>query len=45
MLGRETGGGGASFGGMLDVDSAVDTVYSPFEVACLDLQGHEAGDR
>ena len=32
-----------SFGGMLDVDSAVDTVYSPFEVACLDLQGHEAG--
>ena len=31
------------FGGMLDVDSAVDTVYSPFEVACLDLQGHEAG--
>jgi len=43
VLGRETGGGGASFGGMLDVDSAVDTVYSPFEVACLDLQGHEAG--
>ena len=43
VLGRETGGGGASFGGMLDVDSAVDTVYSPFEVACLDLQGREAG--
>lgn len=43
VLGRETGGGGASFGGMLDVDSAVDTVHSPFEVACLDLQGHEAG--
>jgi glucarate dehydratase len=43
VLGRETGGGGASFGGMLDVDSAVDTVYSPFEVACLDLQGHAAG--
>jgi glucarate dehydratase len=42
VLGRETGGGGASFGGMLDVDSAVDTVYSPFEVACLDLQGREA---
>lgn len=41
-LGSETGGG-ASFGGMLDVDSAVDTVFSPFEVACLDLQGHEAG--
>lgn len=43
VLGRETGGGGASFGGMLDVDSAVDTVYSPFEVACLDVQGREAG--
>jgi glucarate dehydratase len=43
VLGRETGGGGASFGGMLHVDSAVDTVYSPFEVACLDLQGHAAG--
>lgn len=40
-------GGGSrpdlSFGGMLDVDSALDTVYSPFEVACLDIQGHEAG--
>ena len=43
VLGRETGGAGASFGGMLDVDSAVDTVYSPFEVACIDLQGHETG--
>jgi glucarate dehydratase len=43
VLGRETGGGGASFGGMLDVSSAVATVYSPFEVACLDVQGHEAG--
>ena len=42
-LGRETGGAGASFGGMLDVSSAVDTVYSPFEVACLDLAGREAG--
>jgi glucarate dehydratase len=40
VLGRETGGAGASFGGMLDVKSAVDTVYSPFEVAFLDLQGH-----
>lgn len=43
VLGRETGGAGASFGGMLDVSSAVDTVHSPFEVACLDLQGREAG--
>jgi glucarate dehydratase len=43
VLGRETGGAGASFGGMLDVSSAVDTVYSPFEVACLDLVGREVG--
>jgi glucarate dehydratase len=43
VLGREVAGAGASFGGMLDVRSAVDTVFSPFEVACLDLQGHEAG--
>ncbi|MFC5730627.1 MULTISPECIES: enolase C-terminal domain-like protein [Nocardioides] len=43
VLGRETGGAGASFGGMLDVTSAVDTVFSPFEVACLDLQGRESG--
>lgn len=43
VLGREIGGGGASFGGMLDVGSAVATVYSPFEVACLDLQGRELG--
>ena len=42
-LGRETGGAGASFGAMLDVSSAVATVYSPFEVACLDVQGHEVG--
>jgi glucarate dehydratase len=37
------GGAGASFGGMLDLDSPLDTVYSPFEVACLDIQGHVAG--
>ncbi|MFC7492654.1 MULTISPECIES: glucarate dehydratase family protein [unclassified Nocardioides] len=43
VLGRETGGAGASFGGMLDVSSAVDTVFSPFEVACLDIAGREAG--
>jgi glucarate dehydratase len=42
-LGRERGGAGASFGGMLDVSSALDTVYSPFEVASLDLQGRAAG--
>ena len=43
VLGRETGGGGASFGGMLDVTSAVPTVESPFEVACLDLVGRATG--
>jgi glucarate dehydratase len=43
VLGRETGGAGASFGGMLDISSPVATVFSPFEVACLDIQGHEAG--
>jgi len=36
-------GGGASFGGMLEVDSTVAQAYSPFEVACLDIQGHETG--
>lgn len=43
VLAKGDGGAGASFGGMLDVDSAVATVYSPFEVACLDIQGHRAG--
>lgn len=43
VLGRGTGGGGASFGGMLNVLSTVDTVYCPFEVACLDVVGHEVG--
>ncbi|GIG35545.1 glucarate dehydratase family protein [Cellulomonas pakistanensis] len=43
VLGRETGGAGASFGGMLDVASAVPTVESPFEVACLDVIGRATG--
>lgn len=43
VLVGETGSAGASFGGMLDVSSAVDTVYSPFEVACLDLQARAVG--
>jgi glucarate dehydratase len=43
VLGAQTGGAGASFGGMLDVSSAIDTVLSPFEVALLDLQGKELG--
>jgi glucarate dehydratase len=35
-------GTGDSFGGMLDVTSALDSTFSPFEVACLDIQGHES---
>ncbi|GAA2026757.1 glucarate dehydratase family protein [Terrabacter terrae] len=42
-LGTGSADAGASFGGMLQVDSAVATAYSPFEVACLDIQGHETG--
>ncbi|GAA3699436.1 glucarate dehydratase family protein [Nonomuraea antimicrobica] len=42
-LGASTGGAGASFGGMLEVSSAVDTVVAPFEVALLDLQGRALG--
>lgn len=43
VLAAGDGGAGASFGGMLDIDSALDTVFSPFEVAFLDIQGHQAG--
>jgi glucarate dehydratase len=42
-LATGAGDAGRSFGGMLDLDSAVDTVFSPFEVACLDLVGREVG--
>jgi glucarate dehydratase len=43
LLASGSSDAGNSFGGMLDLDSAVDTVFSPFEVACLDLVGHEVG--
>lgn len=43
VLAAGDGGAGMSFGGMLDVDSALETVYSPFEVACLDVQARRAG--
>lgn len=45
VLAQERSGAaaGASFGGMLDVDSALETVFSPFEVACLDIQARWAG--
>lgn len=42
-LGGDTGGAGASYGGMLDLSSAFAGVHSPFEVACLDLVGRETG--
>ena len=29
--------------GMITTASAVDQVFSPFEVACLDVQGHATG--
>lgn len=39
-----SGGGqaGASFGGMLDLATATDLVFSPFEVASLDIQARQA---
>ncbi|WP_231123435.1 enolase C-terminal domain-like protein [Nocardioides sambongensis] len=43
VLGGDTGGAGASYGGMLEVSSAHPGVHSPFEVACLDLIGRETG--
>jgi glucarate dehydratase len=43
LLASGTSDAGNSFGGMLDLSSAVDTVFSPFEVACLDIVGRETG--
>ncbi len=42
-LGDETRGAAASYGGMLDVSSSVPGVYSPFEVACVDIAARSAG--
>jgi glucarate dehydratase len=39
VLSRRTGGGGDGVAGMITGASAVDRVFSPFEVACLDIQG------
>lgn len=41
VLGRGLSRDADSFGGMLAVTSALDTTFAPFEVACLDIQGHE----
>ncbi|MEU0304503.1 glucarate dehydratase family protein [Streptomyces sp. NPDC006175] len=36
-------GHGSGLAGMITTSSAVDQVFSPFEVACLDIQGKAAG--
>jgi glucarate dehydratase len=44
-LGGEDGAGrdGSGLAGMITTSSTVDRVFSPFEVACLDVQGHATG--
>jgi glucarate dehydratase len=44
-LGGESGAGthGSGLAGMITTSSTVDRVFSPFEVACLDVQGHALG--
>ncbi|MFI6896469.1 glucarate dehydratase family protein [Streptomyces sp. NPDC050256] len=43
VLAGDDGTGGSGLTGMITTSSAVDRVFSPFEVACLDLQGKAAG--
>ncbi|MET7524396.1 enolase C-terminal domain-like protein [Streptomyces sp900116325] len=43
VLSSDNGVGGTGLTGMITTSSAVDRVFSPFEVACLDLQGKAAG--
>lgn len=43
MLGRMSSSGGDGVAGMITGASTVDRVFSPFEVAFLDIQGHAAG--
>ncbi|MGW3875603.1 enolase C-terminal domain-like protein, partial [Streptomyces sp. NPDC005069] len=43
ILASDNGVGGSGLTGMITTSSAVDRVFSPFEVACLDLQGKAAG--
>ncbi|WP_392668224.1 glucarate dehydratase family protein [Streptomyces sp. LN785] len=43
VLAGDSGTGGSGLTGMITTSSAVDRVFSPFEVACLDLQGKAAG--
>jgi glucarate dehydratase len=42
-LGGESGTDGSGLAGMITTSSTVDRVFSPFEVACLDVQGHATG--
>lgn len=42
-LADDRGPGGSGLTGMITTSSAVDRVFSPFEVACLDIQGKAAG--
>ncbi|WP_327365899.1 glucarate dehydratase family protein [Streptomyces sp. NBC_01217] len=43
VLSHDSGAGGTGLTGMITTSSATDRVFSPFEVACLDLQGKAAG--
>ncbi|MEV6308968.1 glucarate dehydratase family protein [Streptomyces sp. NPDC051840] len=43
VLADDDGSGGTGLTGMITTSSAVDRVFSPFEVACLDIQGKAAG--
>lgn len=42
-LGGDRTGDGSGLAGMITSASVVDRVFSPFEVACLDIQGHATG--
>lgn len=42
-LGGDTGSDGHGLTGMITTSGTVDRVFSPFEVACLDIQGKAAG--
>jgi glucarate dehydratase len=43
LLSRESGSGGDGVAGMITGASGTDRVFSPFEVACLDIQGKVLG--
>ncbi|MEU9284380.1 glucarate dehydratase family protein [Streptomyces sp. NPDC048275] len=42
-LGGDSGSDGHGLTGMITTSSTVDRIFSPIEVACLDIQGHAAG--